>query len=63
MKRKKKEHHDLPYYEEILDSIHDPGKIMDLLDDAASQPKKYISTKDFEKLFWLAQDKMRGEYA
>jgi hypothetical protein len=63
MTRKRKEHHRLPFYEEVLTRITEPRKLQELLDDAASQPEKFISEEDYEKLYWRVHAITRGEFA
>ncbi len=58
-----RKHHQLPYYEEILSVTFEPSKIFALLEDAAHQPVRILSQQDFEKLYWLAQDNLKGAYA
>jgi len=61
-RRPKRERHPFPYYEEILSVTFEPNKIFKLLEDAAAQPEDFISAKDFELLYWLAQDNLRSVY-
>lgn len=58
---KKREQHSRTYYEEKILQTTDFDTINRLLDEAAQQPEKIITRDDFVKLYWLANDILRGE--
>lgn len=60
--QRKRRHHHLPYYEEILLTTFEPNRIFTVLEDAANQPERFISPSDFERLYWLAQSNLKGAY-
>lgn len=53
----------LPDYEALMSKTTDSEKINELLDEAASCPKRLLSDADYEKLYWYAQDLLKGEDA
>ena len=58
---KKTEQHSRTYYEEKIRQTTDFDTINRLLNEAAKQPEKIITRDDFVKLYWLANDILRGE--
>ena len=43
------------YYTQALPEATSIKEILELVDDAAHQPMRYIGEKDYEKIFWQAQ--------
>lgn len=58
---KRRKQHRLRYYVAKLPAAETSDKILSLLDDAAHQPKRVISDKDYEKIYWRAHDLLKGE--
>lgn len=42
------------YYAQALSEATSVKEILELVNDAAHQPKSYIGEKDYEKIFWQA---------
>lgn len=57
MSSRRKQHRLAYYITAIHESEDDPDKLMELLDDAAKQPKKVIGDEDYERIFWLVYGK------
>lgn len=60
-KTKRRKQHSLRYYVAELPAAETSDKILSLLDDAAHQPKRVISDKDYEKIYWQAHALLKGE--
>lgn len=56
--RKKKPIHRCWYYEARLKFATSIDEVVDLVDEAAKQPKRIISEKEFEKIYWLGQERI-----
>lgn len=54
-KSKRRPQHRPSYYERELPKADSIGAVVDLLNEAARQPKRIISDKEYERIFWQAQ--------
>lgn len=54
MARKRRQHRP-SFYDRMLGEAVYTREILELVDDAAHQPRSIISDKDYEKIYWRAQ--------
>lgn len=60
---KRRKQHSLRYYAAEITQEKSEDEILSLLDDAAHQPLRVISQRDYEKIYWQAHDLLKGETA
>ena len=53
-KPKRRPQHRLAYYMSMLPTAETDRQILDLVMDAAKQPKRILSDADYEQIYWRA---------